>query len=144
MSTARVLAAVIATSVAEVEDRVSLIQLRALVMLVTRGPLNLVAVAAALGVHPSNATRAAERLVLAGLVDRRDAPNDRRNVRLTLTAEGQELVESVFEHRRTAIERVIDRMPDNKRRALSGALESFVTASGEVFGHGAGGIQWTH
>ena len=144
MAAARVLVAVVASSIAEVEDTVSVPQLRVLVMLATQGPLNLVAVAEALGVHPSNATRTVERLVVAGLVDRRDVPTDRRNVSLTLTAEGRTLVDSVFEHRRAAIERVISRMPENKRRALPAALESFADAAGEVPDDHAGDMQWTH
>jgi DNA-binding MarR family transcriptional regulator len=143
MAAARVLVAVIASSVAEVEDQVSLPQLRVLVILATRGPLNLSAVADALGVHPSNATRQVERLVVAELVDRRDDPADRRHVSLTLTAKGQRLVDSVFEHRRAAIARVVERMPDAKKRALPGALESFADAAGELPEHPAGNIQWT-
>lgn len=144
MAAARVLVAVAATSIAEVEDTVSVPQLRVLVMLATQGPLNLVAVAEALGVHPSNATRTVERLVVAGLVDRRDVPTDRRNVSLTLTAKGRMLVDSVFEHRRAAIERVIRRMPESKRRALPAALENFADAAGEVLEQHAGDMQWTH
>ncbi len=144
MAAARVLVAVVAKSVAEVEDEVSLPQLRVLVMLSTQGALNLVAVADSLGVHPSNATRTVERLVVAGLVERRDLPTDRRNVSLTLTAKGQALVDSVFEHRRAAIKRVVQRMPETKRRALPGALESFADAAGEVPESPAGDMQWTH
>jgi len=144
MKAAKVLMAAVASSVAQVEDRVSLPQLRVLVMLDTHGSLNLVAVADALGVHPSNATRAVERLVVAGLIDRRDVPTDRRNVALTLTRDGQALVDSVFAHRRTVIERVLDRMPDSKRRALPTALESFAVAAEEVFESDAGQAQWAH
>ncbi len=143
MAAARVLVAVVASSLALVEDQVSLPQLRVLVMLATHGPLNLVAVADALGVHPSNATRTVERLVVAKLVDRREVPTDRRNVSLTLTRNGQALVDSVFEHRRAAIESVVERMPETKRRALPNALESFADAAGEVPEHPAGDGQWT-
>lgn len=144
MAAARVLLAVVARSVAEVEDQVSLPQLRVLVMIATRGPLNLSAVAEALGVHPSNATRTVERLVSAGLVHRRDAADDRRNVQLTLTKKGQRLVDSVFEHRRSAIEQVIERMPESRRRALPGALESFADAAGETPEGHLGDVYWTH
>lgn len=144
MTAARVLVAVVARSVAEVEDQVSLPQLRILVMLTTRGSLNLAAVADSLGVHPSNATRAVERLVVQGLVHRREDPADRRNVSLTLTAAGRALVESVFEHRRTAIETVLQQMPESKRRALLTALESFANAAGEVPQSPVAEMQWTH
>jgi hypothetical protein len=49
----RLLVAISAQSVAAVDDVVTLPQLRVLVMVSSRGPLNLGAVAAGLGVHPS-------------------------------------------------------------------------------------------
>lgn len=142
MRAAQVLGAVVANSVAEVEDQVSPPQLRVLVFLARQGPLNLAAVAASMGVHPSNATRAVERLVVAGLVHRRDDPTDRRHVVLTLTAAGQTVVDSVIARRRAAIEEVVQQMPQTKRRALSGAFESFADAAGEV-PDGATEMDWT-
>ncbi|MFN2535463.1 MAG: hypothetical protein ABR528_09440, partial [Pseudonocardiaceae bacterium] len=53
----RVLVAVTAQSIASVEDQVTLPQFRVLVMIASRGPQNLTAVAQGLGVHASNATR---------------------------------------------------------------------------------------
>lgn len=132
MAAARVLVGVVAQSVADVEDQVTLPQLRVLVMVATRGPLNLAAVADGLGVHSSNATRTVDRLVTARLVDRREATVDRRNLSITLTRSGQQLVDGVFEKRRTAIQAVLDRMPESKRRALPRALESFAEAAGEA------------
>ncbi|MGI8721983.1 MAG: MarR family transcriptional regulator [Geodermatophilaceae bacterium] len=57
------------------------------------------------GVHASNATRTVDRLVVAGLIDRRDSPADRRQLELTLTSKGRDLVESVMSHRRAWPER---------------------------------------
>jgi DNA-binding MarR family transcriptional regulator len=142
MAAARVLVAVVASSLVEVEERVSLPQLRVLVMLAMQGPLNLAAVAQGLGVHPSNATRTVDRLVVGGFVDRRDVPADRRNVSLTLTKSGQDLVDSVFEHRRAGIKAIVERMPEVKRRALPNALESFAAAAGVPPEHPAGDMQW--
>ena len=89
-----------------------------LVLISSRGPLNLNAVAQAMGVHPSNATRACDGLVNAGLLDRRDSPSDRRNVSLDLTPAGRELVQTMVAHRRDAIAQVLQRMPETRRRAL--------------------------
>ena len=144
MAAARVLVGVVARSVADVEDQVSLPQLRVLVLIATRGPLNLAAVADALGVHASNATRTVDRLVAGRLVDRRDAAEDRRNVQLTLTKRGQRLVDSVFEQRRAAIKQVLDQMPEARRRALPGVLECFAEAAGELPENGVDDLQWTH
>jgi DNA-binding MarR family transcriptional regulator len=48
------------------------------------------------GVHPSNATRAVDRMVGAGLLSRSDDPTDRRNLVLELTPAGQALVDQVM------------------------------------------------
>src|SRR3954470_22338495 len=80
MAATRVLVALSARSIAGLDGRITLPQFRVLVMVASTGPVNLGAVARALGVHPSNATRACDRLVTAGLLDRRDDPDDRRNL----------------------------------------------------------------
>jgi DNA-binding MarR family transcriptional regulator len=143
MAAARVLVAVSARSVAEVEDVVTLPQLRVLVMVASRGPLNLAAVARGLGVHSSNATRACDRLVAAGLLDRRDDPSDRRNLQLDLTEKGRRLVEQVMDHRRAAITDALARMPAVERAALVPVLRSFAAAAGEVTDEGMWAMGWT-
>lgn len=132
MRAARVFLAVVAQSVAEVEHRVSSPQLRVLVFIATHGPQNLGAVAADLGVHPSNATRTCDRLVTAGLLDRSDNPVDRRYLLLALSGQGRALVDSVMEHRRSAIEAVMNRMPATLRRGMGPVLDGFAQAAGEV------------
>ncbi|MCE4269238.1 MarR family winged helix-turn-helix transcriptional regulator [Rhodococcus globerulus] len=127
----RALVGIAAASVAEAEDLVTVPHLRILVMVDTRGPLNLGAVAAALEVNPSNASRAVDRLIKAGLLDRRDAPQDRRNLTLTLTAAGQGLVDRVSTHRREAIAAVLERMTPEDRDVLAAALRRFAAAAGE-------------
>lgn len=131
MRAAQVLVGVVAQSVAVVEDEVSLPQLRVLVRVATDGQLNLGQVAEALGVHPSNATRVVDRLVGAGLLDRRDDPADRRYLVLELTAQGHDLVERVMAKRRASILDVLERMSARRRRSLAGALESFAEAAGQ-------------
>ena len=111
LAASRVLVGVAAQSLADVEDTVTVPQLRALMMLATRGPLHLTALAEDMGVHPSNATRACDRLVAAGLLDRRDNPADRRHLLLDLTPAGQALIDGVVARRRAAIEKILRRMP---------------------------------
>lgn len=55
--------------------------------------------------------RAADRLVAAGLVDRREDQFDRRMKRLSLTAEGQHLLETHFQVHADAVEELLGRMP---------------------------------
>lgn len=143
MLAARVLVGVSAQSVAAVEDEVTLPQLRVLVMVASRDELNLGSVAAGLGVHPSNATRAVDRLVKAGLLDRRDDPTDRRNLVLTLTSAGSRLVERVMNDRRSAIADILSRMPAGRRRSLIPVLRSFAEAGGEVPDDAAWSLGWT-
>ncbi|MBT2566389.1 MarR family transcriptional regulator [Arthrobacter sp. ISL-85] len=130
MLAADTLLGVAARSVAEVEDVVNTPQLRVLVRIHARGPQNLGGVAAELGVHASNATRICDRLVAADLLERREDPADRRYVRLELTPKGQSLVNTMLDHRRQAIAKVISRMPAGRRPALAVALEAFAAAAG--------------
>lgn len=127
----RALVGIAAASIADADDVISVPQFRVLVMLHTRGPLNLAAVAAGLDVNPSNASRTCDRLSKAGLLDRRESPEDRRNVTLTLTDPGRRLVDSVTRHRRVAIERVLRKMSAPERDRLAKALSAFATAADE-------------
>ncbi len=143
MAAARVLVAVSARSVAAVEDIVTLPQLRVLVLVASRAAPNLGAVASGLGVHPSNATRAVDRLVSAGLLDRSDDPTDRRNLVLALTAKGQDLVDEVMNQRRDAIGAILDRMPPARRRSLVPVMRAFAEAGGETPDAAVWSLGWT-
>ncbi|WP_431198312.1 MarR family winged helix-turn-helix transcriptional regulator [Leifsonia xyli] len=121
---------VAARSVMEVDHIVTSPQLRVLVFIATRGPQNPGDVATELGVHPSNATRTSEKLVRAGLIERQEDPTDRRYVKLTLTKEGERLVERVIAHRRNAVAEVLAAMPDDEREAAARAFAAFATAAG--------------
>jgi DNA-binding MarR family transcriptional regulator len=142
LRTCRALVGIAAKSLAAVEDAVTVPQLRVLMMVATRGPLNLAAVAAGLDVNPSSASRICERLVKAELLNRAAAPQDRRNVVLTLTPSGRRLVGKVDRHRRTSIERVLRPMAVGDRRATVQAFELFATAAGEPDGAAERNLLW--
>lgn len=127
----RALVGIAAESIAEVDGVVTVPQLRVLVMVYSRGPMNLAAVAAALGVNPSNASRLCDRLVKAHLLNRRESPSDRRNVMLTLTASGRRLIDKMTKHRRAAIGRILRDMVPAERQRLAAALDAFAGAAGE-------------
>lgn len=135
MAAARVLVAVIVRSVTAVEGTVTLPQLRILMLVATRDPMNLGAVAAALGVHPSNASRACDRLVEAGLLERSDSPTDRRNLVLNLSPAGRVVVDSVTEVRRNALRDILKGMTADHRHGLTPGLLAFADAAGELSGH---------
>jgi DNA-binding MarR family transcriptional regulator len=134
MRASRALVGIAAESIAEVDDVVTVPQLRVLTMIFTRGPMNLASVATGLDVSAPNASRICDRLIKAGLLDRQEDPSDRRNIMLTLTAEGQRLIDRVNRHRRTAVRRVLRRMSARDRESLTAALNTFATAAGEPVG----------
>lgn len=121
---------VAARSVMEVDHIVTSPQLRALVFIATRGPQNPGDLALELGVHPSNATRTSEKLVRAGLLERRENPADRRYVQLTLTHKGEQLVERVIAHRRNAVAGVLAAMTPDAREAAARSFAAFASAAG--------------
>lgn len=129
---AQVSMAVVAHSLASVEESVTQPQLRVLVMIATGGALNVSAVAEGLGVHPSNATRACDGLVRVGLLHRREAMDDRRNVVLTLSPQGKRLVKRVLQQRRAAIKKIITSMSQRDRKHLAAAFNAFADAAGHV------------
>ncbi|MDQ3904219.1 MAG: MarR family transcriptional regulator [Actinomycetota bacterium] len=128
----RVLVAVTAQSLASLEDQVTLPQLRVLVMIASRGPQNLTAVAQGLGVHASNATRLSDKLVEAGLIKRSEDAADRRNLVLRLTAAGHELVRGMTDQRRAAIATILTKMSPELRDDLVPVLRDFAQAAGEI------------
>lgn len=130
LSAANVMMRVAARSVFEVEDRVTTPQLRVLMMIAATGPQNLGAVATELGVHPSNATRACEKLVRAGYIVRSDHPTDRRYIRLELTEAGDDLVNHVLDQRRSAMAQVLESLPEDDQKRVAAAFEIFASAAG--------------
>ncbi|MDV6312401.1 MarR family transcriptional regulator [Gordonia amicalis] len=131
MWASRALIGIAAASVAEVEDRVSIPQLRILTLVATRGPLSLAVIADELDVDPSSASRSVDRLMKAGLLDRRDAPEDRRRLAVTVAADGADLVQTVTDHRREAIAAVLKKLSATQRDELTVAFDAFAVAAGE-------------
>jgi DNA-binding MarR family transcriptional regulator len=142
LAASRVLVGVAAQALAPTAEVLSVPQLRALMILATRGPMTLTTLAGAMAVHPSNATRACDRLVAAGLLDRRDNPGDRRHLRLELTTAGRTLIDDVVARRREAVATILERMTPAHRRALSRALAHFAAAGGEPEPGDLGTLGW--
>lgn len=143
LTAARVLVAVSAQSVAEISDTVTLPQLRVLVVLASQPSMNLNGVATRIGVHPSNATRVVDRLVSAGLLDRRNDPADRRNLLLELTSAGNALVHDVMQRRRDTIATILEQMSPEERRQFGAGACAFVAAGGEFPSTAAWSLGWT-
>lgn len=132
LSASRVLVAVAARSLAAVADEVTLTQYRALVVLASRGPQTVAALAEAVAVTPPTASRLCDRLERKGLVERRADARDRRAVSLGLTTAGRELVDAVTRRRREEIAGLLEAIPAEGQRALVEALTQLSEAAGEV------------
>lgn len=132
MAASQLFVAISARALAATAESLTLPQLRALVVLDSRGPVTLTALATTLGVNPSTALRMAERLVALDLVDRKTNPANRRKIMLTLTRAGHELVTTVLEQRRAAIRVLVQRLPAAERAALVPALQALTAAAGET------------
>lgn len=127
----RVVGALIAESLASLDPPLTMPQWRVLV-LASEGDCNVSAVAEDLRVHMSNATRICDRLVAAGLLERRRADHDRRQVLLHLTAAGQGLFDRAMDYRRHRIEQAMALMSADERAALTNAVSLLVEAAGHA------------
>lgn len=111
-------------------EGISSLQLRML-LLVDRHPhSNLSSVATRMEMSVPSASRLVDRLVEAGLLDRRDAPHSRREVALSLTATGNRALADLRRSRRQSIGGVLEAMTDEQRRALVAGLTAFAAAAG--------------
>ena len=127
----RVVTAVVAGSLARTDDVVTVLQLRVLVLAATRPGASATDVAEALGVHVSSASRTVERLVAAGLLERRDSPRDRRRLDLAPTPAGERLLDAVMADRRRELDALLARMPEEDRAALARGMAALAAAADE-------------
>ncbi len=132
LSASRALVGLAAHSLAGLDTDVTLPQYRALVVLASRGPRMIREIAEELGVNPSTGTRMCDRLVRKGLIRRSRTPQDRRAVRLTLTAAGRHLIDEVTRRRREELTALVhESTPQRWHRPLAEALREFAVRAGE-------------
>lgn len=136
MHASRALVHLASRSLGPWEGDVTLPQLRALVVLCSRGPQRPADLAEALGVTRPNATRMCDRLAQKKLVCRSRSASDRRAVRIAATPDGRDLVGQVSAARRGELDRIVDLIPLRGRTELVGALRAFSLAAGEIPGGG--------
>jgi len=94
-SASRLLVAIAAQSIANVDEMLTILQFRTLVIVSTRGPVSLATLPGLLDVTPSTTDRMADRLVAAGLIDRQPHPDSRRELVVELTPRGLDVVAAV-------------------------------------------------
>ncbi|HWU33579.1 MAG TPA: MarR family transcriptional regulator [Marmoricola sp.] len=144
LTASRALVGVSARSLATVEDTVTIAQFRSLVVLATKGPSTLAHLAGELGVTASTAQRQVDRLVGQELVTRRENPEDRREVVITITTAGKRIVDTATRRRRKAIAAIVANMSPVDSDALIEALDAFARAASEPIADsdGAARLGW--
>ncbi|MFW0794050.1 MarR family transcriptional regulator [Gordonia sp. CPCC 205515] len=79
------------------------------------------------------AGRTVDKLVGAGLVDRREDTADRRVKRVTLTADGQTIVDSHLTVKQDLIHAFVGGLPEDVRARLCAALDPIVDSAVDYF-----------
>lgn len=123
----RLVGGIIAESLASLDPPLTMPQWRVLV-LAGDGGCNVSAVASDLGVHRSNATRTCNRLVAAGLLERRQVERDLRQVLLALSPAGKRLVDTAMGFRRRRIEAAMRHLAAEDQRELARTVALLVDA----------------
>lgn len=72
-----------------------------------------------------------DRLIVNGLVERRESTQDRREVVIEVTTDGRRVVEDVTDRRRHAQEEIVARMALCHRQQMVAALLEFAAAADE-------------
>lgn len=103
-------------------------QLRIVFLIHHREKLSPGEAADALGVSKANVTGVINRLVVKGLVNRRENPADRRGYILSLTEKGRRQVERLQELHTEKMAGVLGRMPDEAVAALLKGLTALLKA----------------
>jgi DNA-binding MarR family transcriptional regulator len=132
LAASRTLVAVAERSLGAAAEETTLAQYRTLVVLASRGPQRVVDLARALEVTPPTAGRMCDRLVRKGLIRRHRVRTDRREVQVSITAEGREVVDQATARRRELLAEILGRLSARQKAAVAAAFEAFALAAGEV------------
>ncbi|MFI5614115.1 MarR family winged helix-turn-helix transcriptional regulator [Amycolatopsis sp. NPDC051903] len=131
----RAMVAIADSSVEHATGQLTLTQFRALRVTSDRTPVTMSRVADELAMNPSTVTRACDRLVSLGLMQKAQNPLNKREILLAPTAKGRQVVDRVDEERRRALGVVLDQLKPELRAAVVSALGLFADAA-----HAVGGL----
>ncbi len=129
---AQALFAVFEAAREQARTRLSAAQLQALLLVEKDEGLNLRTLADGLGVLLSSASRLCDRLIAAGMIGREVSPVDRREVSLTLSSAGRDLLAELRVDRRRRLDTVLARMAPAARTALLRGLREFSRTANRV------------
>jgi DNA-binding MarR family transcriptional regulator len=132
LTASRTLVAVSEQSLGGVAEETTLAQYRALVVLASRGSQRMVDLAGALKVTPSTSGRMCDRLVRKGLIRRHRARADRREVLVSITPAGRQVVDQATSRRRALLREILGRLPADQQAGVARAFAVFAAAAGEV------------
>jgi DNA-binding MarR family transcriptional regulator len=132
LTASRAMIAVATQSLGAAAEDTTIAQYRALVVLASRGPQRMVDLAAALGVTPSTAGRMCDRLLRKKLIRRQRARADRREVQVSVTAAGRQVVDQATGRRRALIAGILARLSAGQQAEVATALSALAAAAGEI------------
>lgn len=107
----------------------TLVQLTALHLIAALAPVSLTELAHALGTRAPATSAMVDRLARGGLVCRTRDPHNRRRVRLTLTAEAQQIIGDTDPHSATRLQATLNGMSPKARRHLIDILVDTIRRS---------------
>jgi DNA-binding MarR family transcriptional regulator len=143
LAACRALVAISAQSIAAVDELADPVEVRVLVVVCSRGTASLREVADGVGMHVSTASRLCDRMVGKNLLERENDPDDRRQLALTASSTGADLVRTVMRRRRAALQRILDRMTEDGRARMVAGLEEFAEAAGQLRDEDLWSLGWT-
>jgi DNA-binding MarR family transcriptional regulator len=132
LTASRALLGVVARSVADVLEMVTLPQFRIMVVIASSGPSPMGALARRVGSSASALSRAVDRLESGGWVHREPSPSSRRETLIHLSAHGEQLVAHVTDRRRREIAEILEQIKPADRQAVGRAFALFAAAAGET------------
>ncbi|MGW2995375.1 MarR family winged helix-turn-helix transcriptional regulator [Streptomyces sp. NPDC001193] len=113
--------------------RLSALQLRALTAVRGSPRINLTRLAEEVGAAAPATSRLCDRLEAAGLLSRsRVDVADRREIVLTVTQSGREILEIVADRRTKAVHEILKRLSPRQRQDLLHGLQAFADAADEA------------
>ena len=111
------------------ETGLSFSQINILMRLIHRGSTSVSEVGDQLGVTNAAASQAVDRLVVMGLIKRKEDPDDRRAKQLALTPKGRKLIEAGIEARGKWIEGLTEALTPEQQSMIISALTLLTQAA---------------
>jgi DNA-binding MarR family transcriptional regulator len=128
----RAMVAIADSTLARNTEQLTLTQFRALRVIAEETPVTMGRVARELELNPSSVTRACERLVALGLLQRAQNPLNKRETLLAPTGKGRQIAERVDRERRAVLTAVLQRLDAPSRAAAARAFDEFARAASHL------------